>query len=43
MEELAEQLYAELLRRGTPEPEARREVANALQMWGWVFERDRPH
>jgi hypothetical protein len=29
IEELAEQLYAELLRRRTQEPEARRRVANA--------------
>jgi hypothetical protein len=42
MEELAERVYAELLRPGTPEPEARGEVANALEMWGRLFEPD-PH
>jgi hypothetical protein len=43
MEELAAQLHDQLRRRGVPEPEARSQVASALELWGRVFERDRPH
>jgi hypothetical protein len=33
LDQLAEQLYAELLRRGYTEAEARSEVTAALEMW----------
>jgi hypothetical protein len=39
LEELAEQLLAELLRRGLREIDARRHVRDAVRLWRRVFAR----